>query len=349
MRWTIVFHVVTLVMIVAGSPFAASAADRPEPVGYRVYVTNEGSGDISIIDPDSRAETKRIPLGKRPRGLAASPDNRLLYIALSGSPVGGPGVDVSALPPADKTADGIAVFDTVLGKVLRVIGGISDPEQLAVSPDGRRLYVASEDTGQLIILDSARGTVWHKLSVGGEPEGVAVSPDGAIVVVTSEEDNSVSIIDARQPTVLVSVSVGARPRNVAFSNSGLRAFVTGENDATLSVIDVPGRRVTNTIKLGDKSERPMDVKLPPLGDRLYVTTGRGGRLVAIDAVNFKVTHRVAVGERPWGLAISPDGRFLFTANGPSNDVTMVDAMSMEVLARIKVGERPWGVAVVSDP
>jgi YVTN family beta-propeller protein len=100
-------------------------ASPPAPPPNRLYVTNEMSGDLSIIDFDGRRTIGRVALGRRPRGIVASPDGRLLYIALSGSPVGGPGVDESTLPPADKAADGIAVFDIAEGRVLRVIRGVS--------------------------------------------------------------------------------------------------------------------------------------------------------------------------------------------------------------------------------
>jgi YVTN family beta-propeller protein len=154
------------------------------------------SGDLSIIDVDARRTIGRVALGKRPRGIVASPDGRLLYIALSGSPAAGPGVDESTLPPADKAADGIAVFDVAEGRVLRVIRGVSDPETIAVSPDGRSLYVASEDTGRLIVLDAEGGGIRAAIPVGGEPEGVAVSPDGALVYATSEADHMVTVIEA---------------------------------------------------------------------------------------------------------------------------------------------------------
>src|SRR3712207_2269736 len=84
-------------------------AQVPPPTGPRVYVTNEMSGDLSVIDVATARELARVPLGKRPRGIRASPDERYLYVALSGSPIAPPGVDESTLPKPDRTADGIGV------------------------------------------------------------------------------------------------------------------------------------------------------------------------------------------------------------------------------------------------
>lgn len=83
----------------------------PEPTGPRIYTTNEVSGDMTIIDADTLNVVATVPLGKRPRGIHASPDGKAIYVALSGSPIGGPNVDESTLPPADHSADGIGVFD----------------------------------------------------------------------------------------------------------------------------------------------------------------------------------------------------------------------------------------------
>ena len=57
---------------------------------YLVYVTNETSGDLSIIDPVKMEVITTVPLGKRPRGIHASPDRKTIYVALSGSPIAGP-------------------------------------------------------------------------------------------------------------------------------------------------------------------------------------------------------------------------------------------------------------------
>src|SRR5688572_30566974 len=87
------------------------AAKPVEPPAVGVYVTNEQSGDLSIIDAGTQVLVATVPLGKRPRGIAVSPDRTMLYVALSGSPAAGPGVDEKTLPPPDRTADGIGVVD----------------------------------------------------------------------------------------------------------------------------------------------------------------------------------------------------------------------------------------------
>ena len=57
------------------------AADR-----LRIYVSNEDSGEITVIDPASGQVLQRISVGKRPRGIKLAPNGKLLYVALSGSP-----------------------------------------------------------------------------------------------------------------------------------------------------------------------------------------------------------------------------------------------------------------------
>ena len=83
--------------------------------GYSIYVTNENSGDVSVIDSASLQVVGTIPVEKRPRGIHPSPDGRNIYVALSGSPPAPPGVDESTLPPPEKSADGIGVIGVAEG------------------------------------------------------------------------------------------------------------------------------------------------------------------------------------------------------------------------------------------
>src|SRR5512134_419875 len=105
------------------APAATSGpgAENARPAGGRVFVTNEVSGDISVVDVAARKVITTIPVGKRPRGIRVSPDGSTLYVALSGSPIAPPGVDESTLPPADKQADGVGVVSVADHKLLKVV------------------------------------------------------------------------------------------------------------------------------------------------------------------------------------------------------------------------------------
>src|SRR5450755_1102249 len=147
-------------LVLSTVPLLAALLTSCAPGGpaYKVYISNEGSGDLTVIDPEKGVATATVAIGKRARGLHASADGKLIYIALSGSPFAPPGVDESTLPPPDKTADGIGVYDIAENKMLRKVPGGSDPEQFAVGKDGL-LYVSNEDTAGLSFVDPVKGTV----------------------------------------------------------------------------------------------------------------------------------------------------------------------------------------------
>src|ERR1700685_2387291 len=116
-------------LVAAGLLFGLSGcANVEKKSGYRIYITNEISGDLSVIDSNTLEVVLTVPLGKRPRGIHPSPDGKEIYVALSGSPPAPPGVDESTLPPPDHSADGIGVFDVAQGKLMRILKAGSDPE-----------------------------------------------------------------------------------------------------------------------------------------------------------------------------------------------------------------------------
>ncbi len=72
-------------LLVALSPMTGEAGQR-----YQIYVSNEKSGDLTVIDGSDNRVLDTIPVGKRPRGIHASPDGKSVYVALSGTPVAAP-------------------------------------------------------------------------------------------------------------------------------------------------------------------------------------------------------------------------------------------------------------------
>src|SRR5262245_18273256 len=114
-RFVLLLSICGLMFSACNSP-DSSKSEKPaevvaKPAGFKIYVTNENSGDVSVIDSNTNEVVSTIMVGKRPRGIHVSPDKKTLYVALSGSPIAGPGVDEKTLPPADKAADGIGVLD----------------------------------------------------------------------------------------------------------------------------------------------------------------------------------------------------------------------------------------------
>src|ERR1022692_3909304 len=110
------------------SAFLLYSAGSRAADGYQIFVSNEKSGDLTVISGGDFKVTATIPVGKRPRGIHASPDGKTVYIALSGTPIEPPPqLDANGNPilhknqndddndkvQADKSADGIGLVDAV--------------------------------------------------------------------------------------------------------------------------------------------------------------------------------------------------------------------------------------------
>jgi YVTN family beta-propeller protein len=341
-------------LVVVGStatstPSLAAVPSARSGSGGRVYVTNERSGELTVLDPLTRTVRATIPLGRRARGLALAPDGRHLYVALSGAPVGGQDAGQQHAAVLARQTDGVGVIDAVKLRLVGTLSGVSAPKQLVVSRDGRKLYVASEDTGTAVVLDAATGKTLAVFTVGREPEGVGISHDGRWVYVSSEVDDEVTVIDTQIDAAVATVPTCARPRAIVFARSSPRAYVSCEDAAKVALFDVQRHREIRRLRVPGLGARPMGVALSPDEQTLYVATGRGGTLVAMATQKrHRVRASVAVGQRPWGISVSADGRRIYTANGPSNDVSIVDAASMKVLERVVVGGGPWDTLVQDD-
>src|SRR5882672_4580414 len=198
---------------------------------YQIYASNEKSGDVSVINGSDNQVLATIPVGKRPRGIHASPDGKTVYVALSGTPIAAPPQldaqgnpifqkgkddDDDDSPKADKSADAIGVVDVAKQKLTGKISAGSDPEEFSLSKDGTRLYISNEDVKTASVINIASGKVEHIVSVGQEPEGVATTPDGKRFYVTCEAGGDVYAIDTAGYATAGHFKVNVRPRSMNF-------------------------------------------------------------------------------------------------------------------------------------
>jgi YVTN family beta-propeller protein len=338
--------------IVTAIALTSGCAHDRNPPGL-LYVSDEEGGVVLAINPSAATIVTRIPVGKRPRGLKLSRDGKWLYVALSGSPRGGPGVDEAHLPPPDRSSDGIGVVDLATNRLVETLPSGQDPESFDLSPDGKVLYVSNEETAEMTALDVSTRAIRGKVNVGHEPEGVAVRPDGKVVFVTSERDAVVTAVDTATLTVVATVPTGPRPRGIVFASGGRTAFVTDEMGARVTVVDPFAYEALGDIAIHEDSPmpggpRPMGAVLSRDGKELYVSCGRGGSVAIIDVAARKQVRSIdGVGGRPWGVALSQDGTHLYTANGTSGDVGIVNLATGNVDQRVHTGGLPWGVVLGS--
>ena len=81
---------------------------------------------------------------------------------------------------------------------------------------------------------------------------------------------------------------------------------------------------------GPRYLSPIDLKLSPDGQQLYVVCEDSDLLLVVDTHNWQVTGRVKVGHKPKGIALSPNGKTLYVSNEWENTISEIDAHSFRL-------------------
>jgi YVTN family beta-propeller protein len=75
------------------------------------------------------------------------------------------------------------VLDTATNVVLKTIP-VTAPDGLVITPDGKKVYVSSSDSGAVKVIGTDVDNVIGSIDVGAKPAGLAITPDGRHVVVS---------------------------------------------------------------------------------------------------------------------------------------------------------------------
>src|SRR5207244_2379931 len=175
-------------LILTGPVVSAGAKD---PL---LYVSNEIPNTISVVSLRTNGVIATIPVGKRPRGMALSPDRRTVYVAL--------GQD-----------DALGVVDVATAKMTETIPANRAPElgvlrPVAFSPAGARAWVSAEAGGNVTIIDVATDSVLGQFPIRDgktKPVRIAFSPDGRLAYITEGAAGSVSVVDVARQAVIDSI------------------------------------------------------------------------------------------------------------------------------------------------
>ena len=298
-----------------------------------IFVSNENSDTITILDKNNKKIIKSINTGGRPRDMKFSKDKTKLYIVVS-------------------EENHIAILD--LNK-LEIIGHIEtgdDPEIFDISPNGEILAVSNEDDNELTIIDLNTKKILKSIqNVGIEPEGVNFSPDGKHVFVTSEGTNSVIVVDPWKQEIINEVLVGNRPRRGIFVNDGSEYWVSNELNGSVTIIDTSKLTIIKTIYFSVKGIKnqditPVDFAYSRNLNKVVVTLGSANHVAVVNSKTYDIESNILVGSRVWGAALTKGDKELIVTNGNSDDISIVDIKKNIAILSVPVGKTPHTVKVL---
>ncbi len=275
----------------------------------------------------------------------------------------------------DVTPDGKTPQDPAQAAIYPVLvqsKGVNYVQGLALSPDGRTLYVSRGYLGDVAAFDLASRRLLWRLEVSGvRADHIALSPDGRRLFVSALTANEVQVIDTTTHSFVGSFPTGDWAHVLEFTPDG-KFIVNGSlgnqllpggvptND-WLTFADPGTLQVKRVLKF-DAGVRPFIFS--PDGSLAYVQFSFFNGFKVINASTGQILHTVnlpvegpAVEETPsqypnqaahHGLALSGDRRTICDAATVSNYVALVDRKSLHTRAIVPVGDQPADAETSTD-
>jgi YVTN family beta-propeller protein len=278
------------------------------PDGKFAYVTSTGTNSISVVDLASNAVVGSIPVSAGPpEYVNFSKDGRSAY--------------VSVYDPIRHTGNVVVVVDTASRTVTASIPADKYPYAMAVSPNGRQLFMPNHDSDLVSVVDTATNTVVNKIKVKPNPHDVAFSVDGRRAYVANHASNVVTVLDTKNGANLAEIPVPRSPHSIAMSPDGSRIYVVSYDADVVSVIDPAAYTVAGTIAV---QREPQSVEFAPDSRHAYVVNNGSNSVSVIDTATSQVTATIGVGQTPTDVFVAPDGKHAYVTNISSNDVTVLN-------------------------
>jgi YVTN family beta-propeller protein len=322
-----------------GGQIKAAWADIPA----RVYVPNEKSADVVVIDPATFKILDRLKVSAYPEHITPAWDGQLLYVNdmighaltvidprtskatgtiklpspynLYFTPDGTRAIDVEDMNhgyPTDQ--NGLLFLDP---KTWKKIGFVGIPwagaNHLDFSADGKTLFITTEFTGRIVAVDVDAMKIIKSFDVGGSPTDVRLAPDGSVVFVANQVRDVIDIVNTTTLEYDGFIKAGPGAHGIALSRDVTKLYVTNREAGTLSVVDIASRTVVDTWTIGGT---PDMIAQSPDGSQLWISNRYSGTISVVDASTGAVIKVIATGANPHGLTYWPQpGQYSLGHNG----------------------------------
>jgi YVTN family beta-propeller protein len=301
--------------------FSIAAAAQNHPV----FVLNSLDANISVIDPATWQETKRISTGKQPHHLYLTPDEKSLIVANAG-------------------ADGLTFIDPKTAQVQRTVRGILDPYHLRFSPDMKWFVTAANRLNHVDIYrwDGSNMALAKRIVTSKTPSHLWIDSKSSTVYSTMQDSDELVAIDLATQTLRWRVATGAMPADVFGTPDGSHLLVGLTGSDSVQVFDVTGAapKAVKTIKTGAGAHA-----FRSAGDKrhVFVSNRVANTINKIDLQSLEVVDKYAVPGGPDCMDVSADGKLLLVTARWAKKLTVIDIASRKIVQQVNVGRSPHGV------
>ncbi len=224
--------------IAAGARTPAQAGGSSRAVHHYEYVFPDGGMYVYDIDHGQRlVQHVRLPMARGIRGVAVSPRTHTLYVSYGGD--GG-----------SHGTGSLLAYDLIGGRVRWQRSYQTGIDSMAVSPDGRRIYMPTgelDQSGVWDVIDARNGRVLSTIQGGAGAHNTVTSLDGRQVYLGGREHNYLEVADTHTNRVIKSIGPlrsGVRPFTI--NGRDTLAFTTATGFLGFQVSSIVTGRVLYT-------------------------------------------------------------------------------------------------------
>ena len=244
----------------------------------RIYVANNASGSVSVIDGANDIVVATVNVGSLPYVLAVNPVTNKIFVS-------------------NTFKDDITLIDGATNGTTTIKAGSADSIVIDTKQD--RAYLTSWEGTSLTALTSKPAIVGQIPMGGMHLWGVALEEAAGKVYVTRAGNAQLSVVDEASGGV-TNIATGATPCAVAVNPASSRIYVVNHDDDTVTVIDAAYGKALTTVKVGKK---PQGIALDAKANRIYVANVHGDSVSVIDGARNEVIDTLRTGRNPYALAV----------------------------------------------
>lgn len=296
-----------------------------------IVVANTGDSSISVIDPYTWKEVRRIELlaDSGPYAMVKYDSKHQVMVS-------------------QYYADSLTNIDLLSGEVLDSIVIGRCPCQIAYDGARSLAFITNSDSDTMSIVHTDKMKLISQIGVGSMPQGIDFDPISKSLAIANVNSNDIMIIDADNLTVKYVIKIDQNPFHVKYSADGQNLYISCSTPQScdagdLIIVDTSGYTVSSQIRL-----KGMPGQLYNTKDGNYIlvaSIGKGG-LEIID-LNQKVTfRRVSTNGMTHGMAMDPEEKYVYVTNPDDNSITVVDWKLGKKIVTIEVGKEPNGIVFI---